>query len=63
VVAAPVTVLDLELGQEGELVLDGFETATVAVLDRSALSHASSGLATGGAVAVAAAEGRDASIR
>jgi endo-1,4-beta-mannosidase len=62
VVAAPVTALDLELGQEGELVLDGFETATVAVLDRSALSHASAS-ATGGAVAVAAAEGRDASIR
>ena len=63
VVAAPMTALDLELGQEGEFVLDGFETATVAVLNRSALSHASGGSATGSAVAVATAEGRDASIR
>jgi hypothetical protein len=59
-----VTTLDLELGQEGDLELNGFETATVAVLDRSGLSHASRVSATGGAVAVAAtAEGRDASIR
>jgi endo-1,4-beta-mannosidase len=64
VVVTPVTALDLELGQEGDLELNGFETATVAVTNRSALSHASRVSATGGAVAVAAsAEGRDASIR
>ena len=62
VVATPVTALDLELGRDGELVLERFETAAVAVAGCSELSHAS-GVAAGGAVAVAAAEGRDASIR
>jgi hypothetical protein len=62
VVTAPVTSLDLELGRDGELVLERFETAAIAVAGCSELAHAS-GVAAGGAVAVAAAEGRDASIR
>ncbi len=62
VVVAPITTLDLELGVEGELVLERFETATIAVTGCSELPHAL-GVAAGGAVAVAAAEGRDASIR
>ena len=62
VATTPVTSLELELGPDGELVLERFETAAIAVAGCSELADAS-GVAAGGAVAVAAAEGRDASIR